>query len=109
MSRRLVRALDLVADPAAIALYEARHAPGAVPAQVVADLRRQGVLDMEIWRVGERLVMVAEVDDDYPRPADPALQPAVDAWEAEMDRLQAPFAQGPKWAAMTRIFALSDQ
>jgi len=110
MSRRLVFALDLVADADLIAAYERRHAADAVWPEVVHDIRDRGFLDMEIWRVEDRLVMIAEVSDDFPRSGDPALQPRIDAWEAEMDGYQRPIrTDGPKWAPMVRIFALAEQ
>jgi L-rhamnose mutarotase len=64
---------------------------------------------MEIWRVADRLVMIAEVAEDFPRTSDPTLQSAVDDWERRMDNFQRPIAEGPKWTEMTRIFALSEQ
>ena len=109
MSRRVVRALDLVRDAALIAAYEAYHAPKAVPGDVVRDLRDQGYREMEIWRVADRLVMIAEVEDAFPLPPDSSLQPSVEAWERTMDGYQRPITDGPKWADMTRIFALSEQ
>lgn len=109
MSRRVVRALDLVDDAALIAAYEAYHAPKAVPADIVRDLRERGFRDMEIWRVADRLVMIAEVEDGFPLPSDPSLQVAVEAWERRMDNFQRAIVKGPKWAEMTRIFALSEQ
>lgn len=106
---RLVFAIDLVDDAALIAAYEARHAPGAVWPEVVRDIRLRGFLDMEIWRVADRLVMIAEVVDGHPRPREPALNAVVARWEAEMDAFQRPICpDGDKWAAMTRIFALAD-
>ena len=110
MGRRLCFALDLVADAALIAEYEARHAPGAVWPAVVAHIRARGVEAMEIWRTGERMVMIAEVAADYPRDV-PA--PAENAdWEALMWRFQKPLPHaedGEKWVAMTRIFSLDEQ
>ena len=107
---RHVFALDLVDDAALIAAYEARHAAGAVWPEVIRDIRDRGFIDMEIWRVADRLVMIAEVADGFPRPADPALQETVARWEGEMDAYQRPItAGGAKWAAMTRIFALGEQ
>lgn len=108
MSRRLVFALDLVDDGTLIAAYEARHAPGAVWPEVLRAIRQRGFLDMEIWRVADRMVMIAEVADDFPRAADPANQEMVDRWEQEMDRFQRPILRnGPKWAPMARIFSLA--
>ncbi|KRA63911.1 hypothetical protein ASD79_21735 [Caulobacter sp. Root655] len=110
MSRRLVHALDLVADAGLIAAYEARHAPGAVWSEVVRDIRQRGYRSMEIWRIEDRLVMIAEVEDDFPRPADPGLRARVEAWEQEMDAFQKPIRDdGPKWTPMARIFALDEQ
>jgi L-rhamnose mutarotase len=109
MSRRVVRALDLVRDAALIAAYEAYHAPEAVPGDVVRDLRDRGYREMEIWRVANRLVMIAEVEDAFPLPPDPSLQPSVEAWERTMDGYQRSIVDGPKWADMTRIFSLSEQ
>lgn len=109
MSRRVVRALDLINDAALIASYEAHHAPKAVPAEIVRDLKGRGFLEMEIWRVADRLVMIAEVEEDFPRPADPSLQPAVEAWERAMSGFQQAIVDGPKWTEMRRIFALSEQ
>ncbi|RZM20141.1 MAG: L-rhamnose mutarotase [Sphingomonas sp.] len=110
MAYRIVSALDLVDDEALIAAYRDRHAAGAVWPDIVRDIRDRGCRDMEIWHVADRLVMIAEVDDDFPRASDPAVQPRVAAWEAEMDRYQRPIdPTGRKWAAMERIFSLQDQ
>ena len=107
---RQVFALDLVDQPDLIAAYEARHTPHAVWSEVVRDIRDRGYREMEIWRVADRLVMIAEVVAGGPAPGDPALQPAVERWEAEMSRYQQPILPGgPKWAAMARIFALGEQ
>jgi L-rhamnose mutarotase len=106
MARRLCFALDLIDDAALIAEYEARHAPGAVWPPVLAYLEAQGVEAMEIWRTGDRLVMIAEVADDYPRPI--AEPPEIAEWERLMWRFQRPLphaAAGEKWVPMQRIFA----
>src|SRR6478752_8405665 len=66
MSRRLCFALDLVNDPAKIAEYEQFHAPGGVWPEIVDDIAAQGIEGMEIWRTGDRMVMIATVADDYP-------------------------------------------
>ena len=62
---RQILLLDLVDDADAIARYEDWHAAGAVPTAVIASIRASGVLDMEIWRRGARLVMVMEVGPDF--------------------------------------------
>jgi len=110
MSRRLCFALDLVDDAAKIAEYEAFHAPGGVWPEIVGDIRAQGIEGMEIWRTGNRMVMIATVADDYPRPRDIPAQ--YEEWESLMWSFQQALphaAAGEKWVPMTRIFDLTQQ
>jgi L-rhamnose mutarotase len=109
MARRHCFALDLVDDAALIADYEARHAPGAVWPAVLAHLRAQGVESMEIWRTGDRMVMIAEVAEDYPRAV--AVPAETDEWEKLMWRYQRALphaAPGEKWVPMQRIFVFGN-
>lgn len=111
---RLYYALDLRDDPAAIAEYEDWHRPGVVWPEVVASIRAAGIEDMEIFRTGNRLVMVVQVPDGYDagsRRAADAGNPRVQAWEGLMDRYQQrlPWARlGEKWVPMRGIFSLKD-
>ena len=57
---RYALALDLVDDTAKIAAYEKAHE--AIWPEVRQHLRTEGVLDMEIYRLGTRLFMLMEVD-----------------------------------------------
>lgn len=101
-------ALDLMDDAQLIADYERWHRTGSVPAGVIEDIRAAGVLAMEIWRTGDRLVMIAEVSDDWPRPRPPSIE--VERWEALMWRFQRALPGAPdgtKWLEMARIFDLS--
>ena len=107
--RTLCFALDLVDRPELIAEYERLHEPGGVWPEVLRDIHVQGVRRMEIWRSGNRLVMVAEVEDDYPRARSP--DPKVAEWEALMWRFQQPLPHarpGEKWVPMTKIFELDE-
>jgi L-rhamnose mutarotase len=105
--RRLIRALDLIDDARIIADYRSWHEPGAVWPEVIAHIRATGVLDMELWNVGNRLFMILEVAEDFPRDV---REPArVADWERLMSTFQRPLAgasPGKKWLDMTRIFAL---
>ena len=110
MSRRLCFALDLVNDAAKIAEYEQFHAPGGVWPAIVDDIKAQGIEGMEIWRTGDRMMMIATVADDYPRARD--VPAAYDEWETLMWGFQKALphaAPGEKWVAMTRIFDLKEQ
>lgn len=109
MSRRICFALDLVNDAARIAEYEKFHRPGGVWPEIIDDIRARGIEAMEIWRSGDRMVMIATVADDYPRihPHEPRLE----EWETLMSSYQKtlPHAHvSQKWVAMTQIFDLAD-
>ncbi|CAM5781218.1 L-rhamnose mutarotase [Castellaniella caeni] len=112
MIRRDVLMLDLRDDPLLIEQYEAHHR--AVWPEVRAHLERQGVLDMEIYRLGTRLCMVMEVDEQkfdaarmrQAEQEDPSLQ----AWERLMWTFQQPTPWTPdgcKWVPARCIFRLS--
>jgi L-rhamnose mutarotase len=111
---RLYYALDLRDDAAAIAEYEGWHRPGAVWPEVLDSIRAAGIEDMEIFRSGNRLVMMMQVPDDYDaagKQAADAADPRVQAWEQLMDRYQQrlPWAKpGEKWVAMRGIFSLKE-
>lgn len=110
MSHRRCFALDLNADPELIAEYERLHAAGTGWPAVVNHIRASGVESMEIWRTGDRMVMIAEVSDDYPRPIETPAE--VEKWEALMWRFQRPLphaGEGEKWMPMKRIFSLDEQ
>lgn len=110
MSRRLCFALDLLDDAASIAEYERLHQPGGVWPAVIDDIRRQGIESMQIWRTGNRLLMVVEAAADYPRPRSDQVAAMVDQWEALVGQLQQRLphaAGGEKWVLMHLIFDLA--
>lgn len=112
---RHVLVLDLHDDPEAIAAYRHWHRPGGPPAAVTRAIRADGIAALEIWQVGDRLVMVMETTPDFDpaaKAARDALDPEVRAWETLMDRFQrrlAFAAEGQKWVAAEQIYTLDDQ
>jgi L-rhamnose mutarotase len=74
-----------------------------------------GIEEMEIYRSGNRLVMVMDTTEDFDpgaKAAADAVNPDVIAWEELMDRFQQPLSWAPagtKWLEADRIFALSEQ
>ena len=109
---RLYYALDLKDDPNLIAEYEHWHRPENVWPEIVDSLRDAGVRDLEIFRAGNRLVLMLDVGDDYSaerKAASDAANPRVQEWETLMWKFQQalPFAKpGEKWVAMQPIFSL---
>ncbi len=108
---RYALALDLVDDPAKIAAYEKAHE--AIWPEVRAHLLEQGVVHMEIYRLGTRMFMVMEVDPSIYSPermaAAAAQNEAIVRWEDLMWSYQLPTPWTPaghKWTGMQRIFQL---
>lgn len=106
-------ALDLKDDPALIAEYEAFHRD--VWPEVLTHLRAHGVRELEIFRLGTRMVMLMDTDDAVFDPARMAEaerdNPRIAEWEALMWRFQAPTPwtpEGAKWTPMTMIFRLTE-
>ncbi len=115
MSDTLYFALDLKDDAALIERYKAWHAPGAVPAAINRSIRQAGIEKLEIFLVGNRMVMALTPGPDFDaakKAAADAADPDVQAWEELMWTFQQalPFAQpGEKWLPMQKIYALSAQ
>lgn len=106
-------ALDLHDDPELIDAYERHHR--AVWPEVLAHLRGHGVRELEIFRLGTRLVMLMDTDDALFDAAAMAAaetdDPRLRAWEELMWTFQkaTPWTpSGSKWMPMTAIFRLSD-
>ena len=111
---RLCYALDLKNDPASIAEYERWHQPGNVWPEIIESIHAAGIRDMEIFRAGNRLFMLMEVDEDFSpaaKAAADAANPRVQTWESLMGKFQQtlPFAKpGEKWVPMSRMFSLKE-
>jgi L-rhamnose mutarotase len=112
MSKRRCFALDLKADASLIREYCRMHEPGAVWPLVIAHIRSLGVEDMQIWQRDDRLFMIMETSDDYPRPvADAKTREANGRWESLMAGFQRRLphaAPDEKWASMRCIFKLDE-
>jgi L-rhamnose mutarotase len=109
---RYALALDLVDDAQRIADYEEAHK--SIWPEVRDHLRAQGVLGMEIYRLGTRLFMVMEVDPAVYSAQAMAeasrVNPVIQRWETLMWTYQAPTPwtpPGEKWVFMNRIFELT--
>ena len=105
---RQVLAIDL-RDESVVDSYRAHHR--RVWPEVLDSLRTSGVIDMQIYLLGRRLVMIAELEDgaDLRRAFETriASSPRVAEWERLMMSLQQPApgaAPGEWWTAMEPVF-----
>jgi L-rhamnose mutarotase len=111
MITRYCLALDLKNDEQLIAEYERYHRE--VWPEIKKSILDAGIRHMEIWRFGNRLFMIMEVDDAFSfarKSAADADNPDVQAWEKLMWKYQqaVPGAKpGEKWVLMEKIFELA--
>ena len=105
---RQVLAIDLK-DDAVVETYKEHHRH--VWPEVLESLRTSGVVDMQIYLLGRRLVMIAELEDgaDLRRAFETrmASHPRVAEWEHLMMSLQRPApgaGPGEWWTEMEQVF-----
>lgn len=105
-------ALDLKNDPQLIAEYEHWHKDGNGWPVVRKSIIDAGIHDMQIYRTGNRLIMIMETADDFrneEKAAPDAANPNVQEWERLMWKYQQPlpWASGnEKWVGMDQIYQL---
>lgn len=110
--KRYCRTMDLKPDNALIAEYIHRHSQGQVWPEIMDGIRSVGILEMEIYLLGERLFMIVETPVDFDW--DSAMQrlgtlPRQQEWEDFMSIFQncnEGDSATDKWQMMTRIFHL---
>ncbi|HVS93549.1 MAG TPA: L-rhamnose mutarotase [Mucilaginibacter sp.] len=110
--KRYGLALDLKDDPQLIAEYEEYHR--AVWPEIKKSILDSGIINMEIYRAGNRLFMVMETDDSFSFDRKAVMDDSntkVQEWEQLMWKFQQPLPgskPGEKWVLMDRIFDLGD-
>ena len=106
--KRYCLALDLKDDPQLIAEYEDHHKK--VWPEILKSIHDAGIESMEIYRAGNRLFMIMEVNDTFSfekKSKADRINPKVQAWEELMWKYQQPLPVarvGEKWIIMERIF-----
>ena len=110
--RRYCFALDLKDDNELIAEYEYWHKQENGWPEIRKSILDAHILNMEIYRTGNRLFMMMDVSDNFSLAEKSALDsanPKVQEWETLMSRFQQPLpwaSDGEKWIAMDQIFQL---
>lgn len=111
--KRYFLALDLVDDAEKIAEYELWHKAGNLMAGIKESIIDAGIIQMEIYRTGNRLVMTMDTDESFSFERKAAMDqsnPNVQEWEKLMWKFQSPLPwakEGEKWIFMDKIFQLS--
>jgi len=111
--KRFCYTLDLKEDPDLIKKYIEHHKN--VWPEILDSITNAGIINMEIYNVGNRLFMIMETADDFDPEAKSETDqnnPKVQEWESLMDNYQKrlPFAkEDQKWVQMNRIFSLNEQ
>jgi L-rhamnose mutarotase len=105
-------ALDLVNDPVLIAEYEHWHKAENGWPEIKKSIIDAGIIQMEIYRTGNRLFMIMETDETFDaakKSEMDAANPKVQEWEKLMWKFQQPMPwakEGEKWIMMDKIFNL---
>ena len=108
--KRYCQTLELKNDPELIEAYVREHS--RVWPEVQAGIREVGILDMQIYALGNRLFMIMDTVDEFDWVADNerlAGLPRQAEWEAYMARFQGADPSLPstdKWRLMDKIFEL---
>lgn len=110
MTERYYFALDLVDDESRIAEYEAHH-QNMWP-EVLDSFRRAGIENLELYRTGNRLMMMLETNEQFSFEKKKAIDEAdavVQQWEKLMSGYQQslPWSKGEKWVLMQPIYKLN--
>ena len=110
--KRYVQTMDLKDDPALIAEYRRRHSREEAWKEIRDGIREVGILEMEVYLLGTRIVMVVDTPLDFDwdsAMARLATLPRQQEWEDYMAIFQK-CAEGAtsdeKWQMMDRIFYL---
>ena len=110
--KRYVQTMDLKYDPELIAEYKRRHRQEEAWPEIMAGIREVGILDMQIFILGTRLVMIVETPVEFDwecAMARLATLPRQQEWEDYMAIFQQ-CAEGAtsdeKWQMMERMFYL---
>ena len=112
MTKQYYLAVDLKDDPKLIAEYEAYHQQ--VWPEIIKSIKDAGIVDIHIYRTGNRLFMLMEVNDSFDferKAAADAANPKVQEWEQLMWKFQSPLPwakKGEKWVLMNKIFDFSE-
>lgn len=111
-TRRYVQTLSLRDNPQLIAEYRRLHSKESMWKEILDGIREVGILEMEIYILGTRLVMIVETTADFDWDRQMSLLaklPRQAEWENVVAKYQQTvpgLASSEKWKLMERMFHL---
>lgn len=110
--KRYCKALSLQADAALLATYRELHAPESIWPEITRGMQEIGILDMEIYLLGNQAFMIMDTVADFDH--DQAMQvlatkPRQAEWElvvAACQQTSATATAAEKWQLLERIYKL---
>lgn len=112
--KRYVQYLEISDDPELIELYCKYHSEAHHWKEIRDGIRQVGILEMELYRIGNHLVMIVDAPADFDWEESMnrlAILPRQAEWEAFVSKFQGCDANAKstdKWQPMERIFKLYD-
>ena len=112
--KRYCQTMDLKEDPELIKEYCYWHSAEHIWPEIPAGIRAVGIQNMEIYRLGTRLFMIVETDDDFDWDASFARLATLDRqaeWEdfvARFQKTEPGSSSAEKWQLMEQIFKLPE-
>ncbi len=113
--KRYCKTLSLEDDPQLIEEYKEVHAPGACWPEITQGMIEVGILDMEIYIMGNRLFMIMDTRPEFDHDlamAELASKPRQSEWETFVSRFQKTSSEATadeKWQVMERIYKLEQK
>ncbi|WP_340113164.1 L-rhamnose mutarotase [Maribellus mangrovi] len=110
--KRYCKALKLEDDLQLIEEYKKVHAPGAAWPEITQGMREVGIIDMEIYLLGNQLFMIMDTIPDFDHDTamkELATKPRQSEWEAYVSQFQKTSAEASadeKWQLMERIYKM---
>lgn len=112
--KRYCQALDLKDNPELIAKYKEAHSQSRAWPEIIEGIRSVGILEMELYILGNRLFMIVETPLDFDwddAMAKLATLPRQSEWEDFVSLFQdcrPGSTSDQKWSMMERMFHLYD-
>jgi L-rhamnose mutarotase len=112
--KRYCKALKLEDDKELIEAYKSVHAAGAAWPEITQGMLDVGIMDMEIYLLGNQLFMIMDTVPDFNHEKamkELASKPRQSEWEAYVSKFQKTSSDATaeeKWQMMVRIYKLGE-